>query len=146
MANILGEIVKSGRGHNLLYEGYALRKDRRYEEKQHWRCTVVGCPGRAHTDFSDPPVILQSVTQLGHAFKRSTMHRRRYRYVWHKMCGVLSIAILKRVKLPRVRLTRAKLGKRAKLSRAKLASRRSGTRPTGPRQTRTRQKGRAKLE
>ena len=61
MANILGEIVKSGRGHNLLYEGYALRKDRRYEEKQHWRCpTVVGCPGRAHTDFSDPPVILQS--------------------------------------------------------------------------------------
>ena len=62
------------------------------------------------------------------------------------MCGVLSIAILKRVKLPRVRLTRAKLGKRAKLSRAKLASRRSGTRPTGPRQTRTRQKGRAKLE
>ena len=62
------------------------------------------------------------------------------------MCGMLSIAILKRVKLPRVRLTRAKLGKRAKLSRAKLASRRSGTRPTGPRQTRTRQKGRAKLE
>ena len=60
MANILGEIVKSGRGHNLLYEGYALRKDHRYEEKQHWRCTVVGCPGRAHTDFSDPPVILQS--------------------------------------------------------------------------------------
>ena len=43
MANILGEIVKSGRGHNLLYEGYALRKDRRYDEKQHWRCTVAGC-------------------------------------------------------------------------------------------------------
>ena len=60
MANILGEIVKYGRGHDLLYEGYALWKDHWYEEKQHWRCTVVGCPGRAHTDFSDPPVILQS--------------------------------------------------------------------------------------
>ena len=64
--------------------------------------------------------IHRSVTQPGHAFKPSTMNRRRYRYVWHKICGVLSIAILKRVKLTCVRLTRAKLGKRAKLSRAKL--------------------------
>ena len=62
------------------------------------------------------------------------------------MCGVLSIAIIKCVKLPRVKLTRAKLGKRAKLSRAKLASRCSGMRPTSPRQTSTRQKGRAKLD
>ena len=72
--------------------------------------------------------------------------RRRYRYVWHKMCGVLSIAITKRFKRPRVKLTRAKLEKRAKLSRAKLASRRSGTRPARSRQTGTRQKGRAKVE
>ena len=89
--------------------------------------------------------LYRSVTQTDE-LKPSTMNRRRYRYVCHTMCGVLSIAIIKRVELPRVKLTYAKLGKCAKLSRAKLASRRSGTRPTGPRQTRTRQKGRAKLD
>ena len=84
--------------------------------------------------------LYRSVTQTD-AFKPSTIHRRRYRYVWRKMCSLLSIATIKRVTLPRVKLTRAKLGERAKLT-----SRRSGTRPTGPRQTRTRQKGRAKLD
>ena len=78
--------------------------------------------------------------------RRLIRRRRRYRYVWHKMCGVLSIAITKRFKRLRVKLTRAKLEKRAKLSRTKLASRRSGTRPGRSRQTGTRQKGRAKVD
>ena len=60
MAIVHGEMVISGRGHNLLLGGYALRKDRRYATKQHWRCVASGCPGRAHTDFSDPPVVLHT--------------------------------------------------------------------------------------
>ena len=59
MANVNAELVKSGRGTNLIVRGYSFRKDRRYPAKQHWRCTVPGCPGRAHTDFTDPPTVLR---------------------------------------------------------------------------------------
>ena len=60
MENVRAELVRSGRGTNLLLRGYALRKDRRYAAKQHWRCTMSGCPGRAHTEFSDPPIVFSS--------------------------------------------------------------------------------------
>ena len=80
MANVRTELVRSGRGTNLLLRGYALRKDRRYATKQHWRCTASGCPGRAHTDFSDPPIVLSSsehnhIPDEEHITLKRTKHR-----------------------------------------------------------------------
>ena len=79
MANVNAELVKSGRGTNLL-RGYSLRKDRRYPAKQHWRCTVPGCPGRAHTDFTDPPTVLRS-TDHNHIPDEDGISRKRTKHV-----------------------------------------------------------------
>ena len=61
MANVHGEIVKSGKGVNLLFNGYLYRKDHKIAERQHWRCSVRGCGGRAHTDHGLPPVIVKII-------------------------------------------------------------------------------------
>ena len=45
------QIVKFKRGVNLILGQYRYKKDGKYKEKQHWRCTIVGqgCRGRLHT-------------------------------------------------------------------------------------------------
>ena len=45
------KIVKFKRGVNLIVGLYRFKKDGKYKEKQHWRCTIVGqgCRGRVHT-------------------------------------------------------------------------------------------------
>ena len=60
------EIVKKGRGCNLLYNGFSFKKDRAHKNKQHWRCTVHGCAGRVHTSETNglPTVIFS--TQHSH--------------------------------------------------------------------------------
>ena len=80
MANVNAELVKSGRGTNLLVRGYSFRKDRRYPAKQHWRCTVPGCPGRAHTDFTDPPTVLRE-TDHNHIPDEEAILRKRTKHV-----------------------------------------------------------------
>ena len=44
-------IVKVKKGVNLVIGSYRLKKDRKYGEKQHWRCVdgVKGCKARMHT-------------------------------------------------------------------------------------------------
>ena len=59
MADV-AELVKFGRGVNLIHRGFIMKRDRRTQDKQYWRCTKSGCPGRLHTDFLQPPTILQS--------------------------------------------------------------------------------------
>ena len=54
-------IALSGKGVNFLFNGYLYRKDHRINERQHWRCSVSGCGGPAHTDQSLPPVIVKIV-------------------------------------------------------------------------------------
>ena len=55
------EVVRAWRGVNLIWNDYVYKKDRLYRTKQHWRCTVSGCPGRLHTDLADPPVVVKNV-------------------------------------------------------------------------------------
>ena len=55
------EVVRAFRGVNLIRNNYIYKKDRLYPTKQHWRCTLSGCPGRLHTDLADPPVVIKDV-------------------------------------------------------------------------------------
>ena len=59
-----GQILQSGKGTNLLLNGYLYRRDKRFAAKQHWRCTVRGCGARVHADYADPPIILK---ETGHS-------------------------------------------------------------------------------
>ena len=80
MAYVNAELVKFGRRTNLLLRGFSLRKDRRYPAKQRWRCTVPGCPGHAHTDFTDPPTVLRS-TEHNHIPDEEAILRKRTKHV-----------------------------------------------------------------
>ena len=44
------QIVKFKRGVNLILGQYRYKKDGKYKEKQHWRCTIVGQGCRGRTD------------------------------------------------------------------------------------------------
>ena len=58
---------------------YVYKKDRLYPTKQHWRCTVSGCPRRLHTDLADPPVVVKNVKHLTISRMRSWRGREELR-------------------------------------------------------------------
>ena len=42
----------------MFYEGLKFKKAGVYDAKQHYRCIVLPCPARTHTNFNEPQVIL----------------------------------------------------------------------------------------
>ena len=67
MANVHGEIVKSGKGVNLLFNCLtAMSHKSGFPVHCDGPLVVRGCGGRAHTDHSLPPVIVKIVDHSSH--------------------------------------------------------------------------------